>query len=161
MRGSRPCACDIPEKARPSPRPAPVASIAYPGQKNQRFGGALPRDGLAALDLRDGRDRRLDDRYNRFAVQFADQMTGRALHLWEKSDLQAESCQLAFSKAKALDSDEKLLSNGGGHEMFGEAERKSAGADCYVLIRDTTCRLFGYHGVIGERAFSLDHMFGF
>ena len=47
------------------------------------------------------------------------------------------------------------------NEMFGEAERKSAGADCYVLIRDTTCRLFGYHGVIGEPAFSLDHMFGF
>jgi hypothetical protein len=32
----------------------------------------------------------------------------------------------------------------------------------YVLVRDTTCRLFGYHGLLdGERAFSLDHMFGF
>jgi hypothetical protein len=65
----------------------------------------------------------LDERYNRFATQLADQMAGRALHLWEKTDTQAESCQLAFSKAKALDSDEKLLSNGGGHEMFGEADR--------------------------------------
>ena len=64
----------------------------------------------------------LDDRYYRFATQFADQMMGRVLHLWEKSDLQAESCQLALSKAKALDSDEKLLSNGGGHEMFGEPD---------------------------------------
>jgi hypothetical protein len=32
----------------------------------------------------------------------------------------------------------------------------------YMLIRDLTCRLFGYHGLLhGEQAFSLDHMFGF
>ncbi|MFQ5971231.1 MAG: hypothetical protein ACE5Q3_02800 [Alphaproteobacteria bacterium] len=33
----------------------------------------------------------------------------------------------------------------------------------YVLVRDTTCRLFGYHGVTsaGGSAFSFDHMFGF
>ena len=31
-----------------------------------------------------------------------------------------------------------------------------------VVIRDPTCRLFGYHGLIGRGgAFSLDHMFGF
>ncbi|MSP48404.1 MAG: hypothetical protein EXQ95_03645 [Alphaproteobacteria bacterium] len=64
----------------------------------------------------------IDDRYYRFATQLADQMAGRALHLWEKTDQQAESCQLAFSKSKTLESDEKLLSNGGGHEMFGEAD---------------------------------------
>lgn len=64
----------------------------------------------------------LDDRYERFATQLADQMAGRVLHLWEKTDPQAESCQLAFSKAKLLESDEKLLSNGGGHEMFGEVD---------------------------------------
>lgn len=64
----------------------------------------------------------LDERYDRFAAQLADQMAGRALHLWEKTDPQAESCQLSFSKAKALESDEKLLSNGGGHEMFGEPD---------------------------------------
>jgi len=29
------------------------------------------------------------------------------------------------------------------------------------VVRDTTCRLFGYHGLIGSHAFSLDHMFGF
>jgi hypothetical protein len=29
-------------------------------------------------------------------------------------------------------------------------------------VRDTTCRLFGYHGLLGrDGAFSLDHMFGF
>jgi hypothetical protein len=37
-----------------------------------------------------------------------------------------------------------------------------AGPRGYVLIRDTTCRLFGYHGLVDEQGgFSLDHMFGF
>lgn len=48
--------------------------------------------------------------------------------------------------------------------LFDAAERAEAGSDAYVLIRDTTCRLFGYHGLIregAEGAFSLDHMFGF
>jgi hypothetical protein len=32
----------------------------------------------------------------------------------------------------------------------------------YMVIRDATCRLFGYHGLMhGDQAFSLDHMFGF
>ena len=47
------------------------------------------------------------------------------------------------------------------NETFTAAERKDAGENFYVLIRDTTCRLFGYHGVVGSNAFSLDHMFGF
>jgi hypothetical protein len=47
-------------------------------------------------------------------------------------------------------------------EMFEAGEIKAAGAGGYVLVRDVTCRLFGYHGLIrGETAFSLDHMFGF
>ena len=56
---------------------------------------------------------------------------------------------------------------GGSHlwrysETFDEAERKAAGDRAYVVIRDTTCRLFGYHGLLSaEGAFSLDHMFGF
>ena len=44
------------------------------------------------------------------------------------------------------------------------APRRSAqaGPDGYVLVRDTTCRLFGYHGLMDEAGgFSLDHMFGF
>ncbi len=46
-------------------------------------------------------------------------------------------------------------------ETFG-AEEMAAAAGGYVIIRDTTCRLFGYHGLAnGESAFSLDHMFGF
>ncbi len=48
------------------------------------------------------------------------------------------------------------------HEMFGEPALERAGALGYVLIRDTTCRLFGYHGLMDEAGgFSLDHMFGF
>jgi hypothetical protein len=48
------------------------------------------------------------------------------------------------------------------HEMFSQEERQRAGQDAYIIIRDTTCRLFGYHGLIkGEQSFCLDHMFGF
>ena len=48
------------------------------------------------------------------------------------------------------------------HEIFDGATRARAGENAYIVIRDTTCRLFGYHGVLGDDgAFSLDHMFGF
>ena len=48
------------------------------------------------------------------------------------------------------------------HEVFGEAALRQAGPDGYVLVRDTTCRLFGYHGLMDDAGgFSLDHMFGF
>ena len=48
------------------------------------------------------------------------------------------------------------------HLAFGADLMKRAGARGYVLIRDQTCRLFGYHGLMtDEGAFSLDHMFGF
>ena len=47
-------------------------------------------------------------------------------------------------------------------EVFSAADLACAGARGYVLIRDTTCRLFGYHGLMdGAGGFSLDHMFGF
>ncbi|MCG8356485.1 MAG: hypothetical protein MI920_13010 [Kiloniellales bacterium] len=47
-------------------------------------------------------------------------------------------------------------------EMF-ESEALARVTDGgYVMIRDVTCRLFGYHGLMhGETSFSLDHMFGF
>jgi hypothetical protein len=47
------------------------------------------------------------------------------------------------------------------NETFSADERGQAGEHGYCIVRDVTCRLFGYHGVIGPRAFSLDHMFGF
>ena len=47
-------------------------------------------------------------------------------------------------------------------ETFDEAALARAGTQPYVIVRDESCRLFGYHGVEGgEGAFSLDHMFGF
>ena len=48
------------------------------------------------------------------------------------------------------------------HRIFSPALLERAGSAGYVLIRDTTCRLFGYHGLMDNAgAFSLDHMFGF
>jgi hypothetical protein len=47
-------------------------------------------------------------------------------------------------------------------DVFDEALLARAGPHPYVIVRDETCRLFGYHGVEGEEgSFSLDHMFGF
>ncbi len=46
-------------------------------------------------------------------------------------------------------------------EMFGSQAIARAGEGGYIIVRDTTCRLFGYHGLINGSAFSLDHMFGF
>ncbi|MGH7067228.1 MAG: hypothetical protein ACREEU_05505 [Acetobacteraceae bacterium] len=46
--------------------------------------------------------------------------------------------------------------------IFPAAALAAAGSGGYVLVRDTTCRLFGYHGLMAEGGlFSLDHMFGF
>jgi hypothetical protein len=48
------------------------------------------------------------------------------------------------------------------HEVFDKPTRDRAGANAYIIIRDATCRLFGYHGLLAQDgAFSLDHMFGF
>jgi hypothetical protein len=47
-------------------------------------------------------------------------------------------------------------------ETFPAEERQAAGALGYIIIRDTTCRLFGFHGLVqGDVSFCLDHMFGF
>ncbi|MSO89772.1 MAG: hypothetical protein EXQ89_07405 [Rhodospirillaceae bacterium] len=45
-------------------------------------------------------------------------------------------------------------------DLFDAKTRKSAEGG-YVVVRDTTCRLFGYHGTVHGGAFSLDHMFGY
>ena len=56
---------------------------------------------------------------------------------------------------------------GGSHlwryrNVVSDAERNRAGDGAYIVVRDSTCRLFGYHGLLGEAgAFSFDHMFGF
>ena len=47
-------------------------------------------------------------------------------------------------------------------EFFTAKDLAAAGEGGYILIRDVTCRLFGYHGLeYPGRAFSLDHMFGY
>lgn len=47
-------------------------------------------------------------------------------------------------------------------EIFDAGALAAAGESSYVIVRDGTCRLFGYHGLVnGEISFSLDHMFGF
>ncbi len=47
-------------------------------------------------------------------------------------------------------------------EVFSAGERMAAGEGGYVIVRDASCRLFGYHGLVhDDHAFSLDHMFGF
>ena len=47
-------------------------------------------------------------------------------------------------------------------EVFTAQQLDAAGEGGYVIIRDTTCRLFGYHGLLnGNKAFCIDHMFGF
>ncbi len=47
-------------------------------------------------------------------------------------------------------------------EVFGNTATAQAGPRGHVLVRDPTCRLFGYHGLMDEvGGFSLDHMFGF
>ena len=48
------------------------------------------------------------------------------------------------------------------HEAFDAVALRAAGPEGYVLVRDATCRLFGYHGLMDDAGgFSLDHMFGF
>jgi len=48
------------------------------------------------------------------------------------------------------------------HTAFDAALLAAAGSEGYVLVRDATCRLFGYHGLMDDAgSFSLDHMFGF
>ncbi len=47
-------------------------------------------------------------------------------------------------------------------EVYDRAELSEAAGGGYVIIRDTTCRLFGYHIFLGAGGgFALDHMFGF
>ncbi len=47
-------------------------------------------------------------------------------------------------------------------DVFSDAQIEAAGPRGYVLVRDATCRLFGYHGLMtADGRFSLDHMFGF
>jgi hypothetical protein len=84
---------------------------------------------------------------------------------WRK--LSSTELNLFDAQGKQHASHKVQIAGGGSHywcyhATFTAAERKAAGTGAYVQVRDTTCRLFGFHGAIsGDRAFSLDHMFGF
>ncbi|MEM7169712.1 MAG: hypothetical protein AAF530_06055 [Pseudomonadota bacterium] len=70
-------------------------------------------------------------------------------------------------EAEEIASEEVRIACGGSllwrpHEVFGRQKMAQAGERGYAIIRDTTCRLFGYHGLTKkDRSFSFDHMFGF
>ncbi len=71
----------------------------------------------------------------------------------------AAGCEVARSRLAIPCSGSRLWYY---RSLFDEAARARAGIGAYVIVRDTTCRLFGYHGLLGgDGAFSLDHMFGF
>lgn len=47
-------------------------------------------------------------------------------------------------------------------EMFDATTLRAAGQNPYVIVRDETCRLFGYQGAFSPSgSFGFDHMFGF
>ncbi len=71
----------------------------------------------------------------------------------------AKGCEIARTKLAIPCSGSRLWSY---HGAFDGEVRAGAGAGAYAIVRDTTCRLFGYHGLIDDAgAFSFDHMFGF
>jgi len=71
----------------------------------------------------------------------------------------AEGSQIAEAQVSIACSGSTMVQP---HAVFGTAALVQAGAHGYVLVRDPTCRLFGYHGLMDDRGgFSLDHMFGF
>jgi hypothetical protein len=71
----------------------------------------------------------------------------------------AGGCEIARSHLAIPCSGSRLWHYSG---AFGGAIRARAGTGAYIIVRDETCRLFGYHGLTGGHgSFSLDHMFGF
>ncbi|WP_416899936.1 MAG: hypothetical protein ACMVY4_09625 [Minwuia sp.] len=74
---------------------------------------------------------------------------------------------LFTGKGEEIASERIRIPRGGSHhirysEVFDAATRAKAGDGAYVQIRDATCRLFGFHGLVRPgAAFCLDHMFGY
>ncbi|MGH7191887.1 MAG: hypothetical protein ACREF0_22155, partial [Acetobacteraceae bacterium] len=81
---------------------------------------------------------------------------------------QSETTLLLHDRAGKVIAEEAIRISCSGSAMifpdviFSAAAIAAADPGGYVLVRDPTCRLFGYHGLMEEGgAFSLDHMFGF
>ena len=81
--------------------------------------------------------------------------------------LSATSLQLMTAEGENVATKPLQIRCGGSYywrasEFFSPQELMKAGDGAYIVIRDETCRLFGYHGLIDSSdRFSLDHMFGF
>ena len=104
---------------------------------------------------------RLPDRPGRAMCLLAYPTSGRWRDLSE-TDLilmSAGGAEIARKRIQIPCSGSRLVDVG---ETFDAAELKAAAGGGYMLIRDTTCRLFGYHIFLGSGGgFALDHMFGF
>jgi hypothetical protein len=82
-------------------------------------------------------------------------------------DRSATELNLFDAEARQIASREIRIALGGSYffrarSTFTAAELTAAGETGYVQVRDTTCRLFGFQGLINDPSgFALDHMFGF
>ncbi len=74
--------------------------------------------------------------------------------------MSGKGTQVAQAQLSIPSSGSRLVSMG---EAFGNEVLSAAGPDAYVIIRDETCRLFGYQGMFSREggSFSFDHTFGF
>ncbi len=68
--------------------------------------------------------------------------------------------QVAQTSLEVPSSGSRLVSMS---EVFGSDMLSAAGPGSYVIVRDETCRLFGYQGMFSREggSFSFDHTFGF
>jgi hypothetical protein len=127
--------------------------LTYRGEP-QSYAGAAP--GLSTrLFLRlgpDGNDTLCHLIYPASTPWHAQSTTDLVLHGGDGSEVAREQVAIACSGSRFWRY----------HEVFDAASRRKAGPRPYIVVRDITCRLFGYHGVLaGDGGFSLDHMFGF
>ncbi len=82
-------------------------------------------------------------------------------------DFSSTEIQLKSSTGQTIATKELKIVQSGSYygcvqDQFSEQDLAQAGKEAYIIIRDETCRLFGYHGLLSDTdAFSLDHMFGF
>ncbi len=74
------------------------------------------------------------------------------LHRADGEEIARQRIQIRCSGSRLVDPE----------TLFGKAAMADAAGGGYVIIRDATCRLFGYHMFLGAGGgFALDHMFGF
>jgi len=104
---------------------------------------------------------RLTDRPGRVMCQLIYPTSGR-WRPFSETDIvlhTAEGVEVARRRVEIPCSGSRLLDMAA---LFDETLLARAAGGGYAMIRDTTCRLFGYHLFVGDGGgFALDHMFGF